>query len=84
MLGAADIAAQFGGSYLAIAGSLFSAPLVLGVVLEAVVLLAAEKSLAIAVRRADAGARFTTLRERLREAAGRFPELRSLPSAAEP
>ena len=49
-----------------------------------VVLLATEKALAIAVRRADAGARFTTLRERLREAAARYPDARALPRVAEP
>ncbi len=49
-----------------------------------VVLLAAPKALAIAVRRADAGARFTTLAERLREAAARYPSSRSLPRVAEP
>ncbi len=49
-----------------------------------VVLLATDKALAIAVRRADAGARFTTLVERLREAAARYPDARSLPRVAEP
>jgi exodeoxyribonuclease V alpha subunit len=38
-----------------------------------VVLLTSRKALAIAVNRADAGARFTTLRERLLDAAARLP-----------
>ena len=49
-----------------------------------VVLIAAPKALAIAVRRVDAGARYTTLAERLRAAAARYPDARSLPRVAEP
>ena len=49
-----------------------------------VVLIAAPKALAIAVRRIDAGARYTTLAERLRAAAARYPDARSLPRVAEP
>jgi exodeoxyribonuclease V alpha subunit len=48
-----------------------------------VVLIAAPKALAIAVRRVDAGARYTTLAERLRAAAARYPDARSLPRVAE-
>jgi len=49
-----------------------------------VVLIAAPKALAIAVRRVDAGARYTTLAERLRAAAARYPDDRTLPRVAEP
>jgi exodeoxyribonuclease V alpha subunit len=49
-----------------------------------VVMVAAPKALAIAVRRVDAGARYTTLKERLRAAAARYPDDRHLPRVAEP
>ncbi len=49
-----------------------------------VVLVAAPRALAIAVRRVDAGARYTTLKERLRAAAARYPDDRRLPRVAEP
>ena len=48
-----------------------------------VVLIAAPKALAIAVRRVDAGARYTTLGPRLRAAAARYPDARTLPRVAE-
>ena len=48
-----------------------------------VVMVAAPRALAIAVRRVDAGARYTTLKQRLRTAAARYPDDRSLPRVAE-
>jgi len=49
-----------------------------------VVLVAAPKALAMAVRRVDAGARYTTLCPRLREAASRYRDDGHLPHVAEP